>query len=40
MSYTKDIEALSSVVGANSTWKDINPESAVRMRLQQRQDHA
>ena len=36
MSYTKDIEALSSVVGANSTWKDINPESAVRMRLQNR----
>ena len=36
MSYTKDIEALSSVIGANSTWKDINPESAVRMRLQNR----
>ncbi|MED5239848.1 MAG: isocitrate lyase, partial [Pseudomonadota bacterium] len=36
MSYTKDIEALGSVIGANSTWKDINPESAVRMRLQNR----
>jgi isocitrate lyase len=36
MSYTKDIEALGSVVGAQSTWKDINPESAVRMRLQNR----
>jgi len=36
MSYTKDIEALKSVVGANATWSAINPESAVRMRLQNR----
>ena len=34
--YLKEIEALSSVVGANKTWHDINPESAVRMRLQNR----
>ncbi|MBM7333781.1 MAG: isocitrate lyase [Alcanivorax sp.] len=34
--YLKEIEALNSVVGANKTWHDINPESAVRMRLQNR----
>jgi len=34
--YSKDIEALSSVVGANQTWHDIDPEAAVRMRLQNR----
>ena len=36
MSYSKDIEALNSVVGANKTWHDIDPEAAVRMRLQNR----
>ena len=36
MSYTKDIEALASVVKSNKTWSAINPESAVRMRLQNR----
>ncbi|MDF1782364.1 MAG: isocitrate lyase [Alcanivoracaceae bacterium] len=36
MSYTKDIDALASVVGANATWSAINPESAVRMRVQNR----
>ena len=36
MSYTKDVEALKSVIGANATWSAINPESAARMRLQNR----
>jgi isocitrate lyase len=36
MSYSKDIDALASVVGANASWNAINPESAVRMRLQNR----
>ncbi|WP_111655511.1 isocitrate lyase [Isoalcanivorax indicus] len=36
MSYTKDIEAVASVVKSNKTWSAINPESAVRMRLQNR----
>ena len=36
MSYTKDIEAIASVVKANKSWAEINPESAVRMQLQNR----
>src|SRR5690554_1554196 len=36
MSYTKEIESLAKVVKANTTWHAINPESAVRMRLQNR----
>ena len=36
MSYSKDVESLAKVVKANSTWQAINPESAVRMRLQNR----
>lgn len=36
MSYTNDVAALEKVVGANESWKAINPESAVRMRLQNR----
>jgi isocitrate lyase len=36
MSYTKDIKALASVINANKTWAAINPESAVRMQLQNR----
>jgi isocitrate lyase len=36
MSYSKDVESLAKVVKANKTWQAINPESAVRMRLQNR----
>ncbi len=34
--YTKEIDAVASVCSANSTWSAINPESAARMRLQNR----
>ena len=36
MSYKQEVEQLKSLVEANKTWRDINPESAVRMRLQNR----
>ena len=36
MSYKQDVEQPKSVIGAHSTWQSINPESAVRMRLQNR----
>ena len=36
MSYSKDVESLAKVIKANTTWQAINPESAVRMRLQNR----
>jgi len=36
MSYSKDVESLAKVIKANKTWQAINPESAVRMRLQNR----
>lgn len=34
--YLKDIDAVASVVKGDSTWSAINPESALRMRLQNR----
>ncbi len=36
MSYTKDIEALKPLIDSNKSWAAINPESAVRMQLQNR----
>ena len=34
--YTKEIDAVAKVRNANSTWSAINPESAARMRIQNR----
>lgn len=37
MSYQQEIDAAASVIGANGdSWRDINPEHAARMRLQNR----